>query len=180
MTEKNRGSRIKKTIDLKNLLLILGIIAAMVLVGVVIPSMVYKHRAADLAALKASQTSLKQNGKVVQVSYTNKGFEPKTVTLSVGSSVVWTNESDKQMWVASDPHPSHNGLPGLDEEGTDGNMQHHEEGYRNKTFWEKIGLFAVAEAHGTHTVYKYTFVTKGSWGYHNHLSPNDTGKVIVE
>jgi len=85
------------------------------------------------------------------VDYTDSGFTPKTITVKVGDTVTWTNKSGKSMWVASDVHPTHQELPGFDQ------------------------LAGVPKGGG----YSYTFQKVGSWKYHNHLGPKDTGTVVV-
>lgn len=84
------------------------------------------------------------------VNYTVNGFEPSSITISVGETVLFTNTAEKSMWIASNPHPTHTDLPFFDEnEGVE------------KNYW-------------------FTFEKKGTWGYHNHLSPKDKGTIIVE
>ena len=103
----------------------------------------------------------------VIISYTNSGFEPQTITIRASTTVEWVNTSDKLMWVASDPHPSHTNLPGFDERGVQGN-----DAVRS--------TIPIAYAHTHANPYKYTFLKAGKWSYHNHLVPNDRGIVIVE
>lgn len=91
--------------------------------------------------------------KIVSVDYVDGGFSPKSITVKAGTTVTWTNKAAaKQMWVASAVHPTHQLLPGFDQ------------------------LASVGKS-GT---YSYTFTKVGSWKYHNHVSPSDTGVVIVE
>ncbi len=90
------------------------------------------------------------SGKVV-VTYTENGFDSREVTVKQGTTVVFVNRSSGWMWVASAPHPLHTNLLGFDE------------------------LTGV----GSGESYEYTFTKAGSWGYHNHVAPQDTGKVIV-
>ncbi|HTK59608.1 MAG TPA: plastocyanin/azurin family copper-binding protein [Candidatus Baltobacteraceae bacterium] len=78
-------------------------------------------------------------------------FSPATITVKKGTTVTWTNEGSAKVWIASDPHPVHDGYPGLDS-GTD---------------------------IGTGASYSFTFEKTGSWGYHNHLNPLVKGTVIV-
>ena len=85
------------------------------------------------------------------VTYTNNGFVPNVLTVNVGTAVTFTNVSVRSMWVASALHPTHQILPGFDE------------------------LASVAKG-GTYT---YTFAKVGTWKYHNHVGPSDTGTVIV-
>ena len=87
----------------------------------------------------------------VVVSYTDGGFSPSTVEVAVGESVVFENSSSRQMWVASDPHPTHTDLPAFD---------------------SRSGV-------GAGEVYEFTFQQEGEWGYHDHLTPNHGGTVIV-
>ncbi len=85
------------------------------------------------------------------VSYGTGGFVPNTVTVKKGTAVVWTNQSQSGMWVASAMHPTHQLLPGFDE------------------------LKSVS----TGGTYEYTFEKVGTWKYHNHVAPADTGTVVV-
>lgn len=85
------------------------------------------------------------------VTYTDSGFSPNPVTVKVGALVTFVNESSGAMWVASAVHPTHQLLPGFDQ------------------------LKSVAKG-GT---YEYAFTKVGTWKYHNHVSPSDTGSVIV-
>lgn len=87
----------------------------------------------------------------VVVTYTDKGFTPKTVTIKVGTTVQFMNQSASSMWVASALHPTHQLLPGFDQ------LQGAPNG----------------------GVYTYTFVKVGTWKYHNHLNPSDMGVVVV-
>lgn len=85
------------------------------------------------------------------VTYTGTGFSPLTVTVKVGSTVTFVNESNRGMWVASAVHPTHQLLPGFDQ-------------------------LTSVETGGT---YEYAFTKVGTWKYHNHRNPADTATVIV-
>ena len=101
----------------------------------------------------AAGTSSVDKGGVatrVVVTLTDTGFAPSP-TVKVGTTVTFVNESSRQMWVASDPHPTHVNLPGFDQ----------------LTGVEKGGT------------YEYTFAKVGTWGFHNHLNPSAKGTVIV-
>lgn len=86
------------------------------------------------------------------ITYTDTGFSPATLTIKVGDTVTWKNNSSKIMWVASNPHPTHTGLPGFDE----------------------------LKGVGSGESYSYTFTKTGTFGFHNHLSSGDGGSIIVE
>lgn len=85
------------------------------------------------------------------VSYTDNGFVPTSLEISRDETVRFINNSNSQMWVASDPHPVHNALPGFDEN----------------------------RAAGKGETYEYKFTKTGEWGFHNHVSPTKKGQITV-
>ncbi len=85
------------------------------------------------------------------ITYTGSGFNPRTVTVPLGTTVAFLNDSSKGMWVASDMHPTHQLLPGFDQ-------------------------LASVENGGS---YEYTFTKAGTWTYHNHVNASHTGSVVV-
>lgn len=85
------------------------------------------------------------------VTLSDTGFAPSPTTVKMGTTVTFVNESSGQMWVASDPHPTHTLLSGFDE------------------------LKSVAKG-GT---YEYAFVKVGTWTFHNHMNPSVKGTVMV-
>lgn len=99
-------------------------------------------------------TSTQSTAPVSQnmVTYTDSGFSPASLTVKVGDTVTFKNGSSKLMWVASNPHPTHTGLPGFD------------------------ALSGMAKSQN----YTYTFTKAGSFGYHNHLSTSDGGTITVQ
>ncbi len=89
---------------------------------------------------------------MVTVRYTNEGFQPAKLTVSVGTMVEFINQSDNDMWVASNVHPEHLILPTFDQ-------------FKGVKKGES---------------YMYTFEKKGSWQYHDHINPALGGVVTVE
>lgn len=85
------------------------------------------------------------------VSYTENGFEPNSITIKTGQTVTWTNKDSDDLWVASNPHPTHTDYPGFDE----------------------------LKGMSTGQTYSFTFTKIGKWGYHNHLNPSQQGTVVV-
>jgi len=93
-----------------------------------------------------------QIGLKASVSITAGGtFSPAVITVKKGTTVTWTNTGSAQVWIASNPHPTHTDYPGFDSKA----------------------------AIGTGESYSFTFNKVGSWGYHNHLNPTVMGTVIV-
>lgn len=152
----------------KNSLIIGGIILLIVILGGVFlvsrnqtgttqqPNIVSKPSPSGVTQTSPSSTSASplssEQGSQNTVEYTPGGFVPKTITVKVGTTVTWVNKDNDPVWVASNPHPVHTNLPGFD---------------------AKKGV-------PTGGTYSYTFTKLGSWGYHNHLEPSNTGTVVVE
>lgn len=85
------------------------------------------------------------------ITFTNNGFESGTITVKSGDTVEIKNDSNQPLQMDSDPHPAHTDDPELN-----------------------VGVVSPGESQ------KFTLTTKGTWGYHNHLNPNDRGRVNVE
>ena len=77
------------------------------------------------------------------------------MTIKSGESLTWVNNSSKSVQVGSANHPTHT----LNRELTSGE------------FVTELAPGASATV---------TLTKKGTWGYHNHLDPSVTGKVVVE
>ena len=87
------------------------------------------------------------------VEITSKGFVPATLTVKKGTVVLFTNKDKKAHRPASDPHPSHNTLPGFDSQV---NVQKGQ-------------------------AYSFFFDREGEWTYHDHLNPlKFKGTIIVK
>ncbi len=86
------------------------------------------------------------------VTYDNEGFSPDVLRIKKGTAVSFHNTSGDDLWVASNPHPTHTG-------------------YLN---------FDAKEAMGSGEMYIFTFNRIGTFSYHNHLSPSKQGTIIVE
>ena len=113
------------------------------------------YHAETTAPVKRTEPVVQEETQAVDgntVVYGDNGFAPKSITVKVGTTVTWKNTGNKMMWVASAVHPTHQELPGFDQ----------------------------LEATGNGTTYSYTFIKVGTWKFHNHVSPGDTGTVIVE
>jgi plastocyanin len=78
-------------------------------------------------------------------------FNPAVLTVKKGTEVTWVNKDANPSWVASDPHPTHNGYPGFD--AGKGMIQGE--------------------------TYKFKFDKVGTFGYHDHLDITSTGKIEV-
>jgi plastocyanin len=90
-----------------------------------------------------------------EITYADGTFSPSCIKIKSGTTVTWKNTSNKKVEVGTDPHPSHTG---------------------NREV--SGGAFVLDLAAGeTATT---TLTTKGEHSFHDHLSPSDTGVIIVE
>lgn len=94
------------------------------------------------------------------VTYTNAGYSPNTITIKAGETVNFKNNSSQSMWTASGVHPTHRLYP------TTG-------GCIGSTFDACKGI-------QPGNSWSFKFDIAGTWKYHNHLSPSDTGTIVVE
>ena len=99
------------------------------------------------------------------VRYINGKFKPSKMTVSVGDTVTFSNETGNVFWPASGLHPTHTVYPGSN---------------ISKCDTDKAGtLFDACEGIGTDLEWQFQFDEVGTWGYHDHLRPSNTGKIIV-
>ena len=89
--------------------------------------------------------------EAVTITYSDNGFSPSSVTVSAGQKLVVSNTSREMIDFSSDPHPSHTNNPELN-----------------------IGEIEPGESGSA------TIRNKGTWGYHDHFNPNETGTIIIQ
>lgn len=100
------------------------------------------------------------------VTYGPNGFSPSTVTIAKGGTVTFTAAAGAdEMWIASDPHPTHQGYDGTTK------SQHCAAGYSGPAPFDQCT---------TGTSFSFTFNQVGTWGYHNHGNSADRGTVVVQ
>ena len=94
------------------------------------------------------------------VTYTNSGYSPSALTIKKGEMVIFKNQSSQSMWTASAVHPTHRAYP------TTG-------GCLGSTFDTCTGI----QSDGS---WSFKFDISGTWKYHNHLNPGNTGTIDVQ
>lgn len=90
-------------------------------------------------------------GKVIEVTLTDVGFNPKSITAQLGDKVIWTNNAPLIATVNSNPHPIHDLYPFL-------NLGEFQPGKTVRIILRQTGTFQ----------------------YHNHLNPSQTGTITVK
>lgn len=104
--------------------------------------------------------------KTYDVVYTDAGYSPATLTIKVGDTVNFKNESSGGDWVGSAMHPTHTAYSGT-------TLQQHCPDTANDAFDE-------CSADKPGESWSFTFAKIGSWGYHNHVNAKHFGKITVE
>lgn len=144
--------------------LIIVVVAVLVLVGGYFllsgqalapsPSAAPSQSATETPSASASRT----------VTYTPDGFAPSLLTIQKGETVTFINQSGQTMWVASAMHPTHSVYGGT-------TLSEHCGGSNEDVSFDQC------EAGVS---YSFTFQKSGTWKYHNHNRPDDTGTIVVQ
>jgi plastocyanin len=101
-----------------------------------------------------SQSSTPSNASstsATDITYTDQGFSPKSLTVKAGTMIKIINKSSGPLEFSSDDHPTHTKHPEFNLDTISAGSE--------ETLEAKTG---------------------GTWGYHNHLRAQDTGIIIVE
>lgn len=101
----------------------------------------------------------------ITVAYTDQGFSPSSVTIVLGTTVTFINQSTKDVWVASAKHPDHTVYGGT-------SLSQHCPDTANSSF----DACAATASGGS---YSFTFNKAGSWKYHDHITPTQFGTIVV-
>lgn len=96
------------------------------------------------------------------VRYTEEGFVPATITVPLGTTVMFVNESSREMWVGVDEHPTHTGYDGTSR------SEHCGEGESTAFDQCRRG-----------DSYSFTFTKAGTFDYHDHVNAMFRGTVVV-
>lgn len=100
------------------------------------------------------------------VEIRNDGFNPDTLTVKIGETVIFVNKDAVSHWPASDVHPLHTVYPGS--------------GIHKCNTPEQVNIFDACKRLPPGAEYSFTFNEVGEWGYHDHTRPGLTGIIIVQ
>jgi plastocyanin len=95
---------------------------------------------------------LMTGNRKVTITLTKDGYRPAVVTISPGTIVTFTTSLRDNFWPASDFHPVHDILPEFDPK-------------RPLKPGER---------------WSFTFTKTGTWKFHDHISPQQRGKILVK
>lgn len=100
------------------------------------------------------------------ILFTDKGYQPETITIKKGTTVIFVNTAKTPTWPASADHPTHKVYPGSDiaKCGTP----------------EQVNIFDACKGLAENENWTFTFNEVGTWKYHDHLNPSWLGTVVVE
>jgi plastocyanin len=105
----------------------------------------------DSTQTPATQQQTANPDNSTTITYGNDSFGPTTLTVKSGTTITIKNNSSRILQFDSNPHPEHTDNPELN-----------------------VGTISPGQS-------KTLTVTKtGTFGYHNHLNPSDTGTLEVQ
>lgn len=121
-----------------------------------------------------TETSVTQEGNTGEtpsasqkvIVYSDAGYSPSPLTIKVGDTVIFKNQSSQNMWTASGMHPTH-----LLYSGT--SLSEHCPDLANTSF-------DACKETSPGASWSFTFTKAGTWPYHDHLHPTLFGKIVVE
>lgn len=105
-----------------------------------------------LPIIDQSENQIDESKKrIINIIYQDGEFSPNILTIRKDTTIRFLNQGSDNMWIASNPHPTHTDLFDLDQKSVS----------------------------RTGESYQYTFTIAGRWEYHNHVLPQATGTIIV-
>jgi len=126
--------------------IIIGIIIAVIIVGGLIFAQKNFTRVREPVPRPESQATERIIVK------TDSGFNPANITVKLGDKAIFKNEGTKDIWPASNLHPTHT------------------------IYLEFDALKPIPPQEN----YSFTFERAGKWPYHDHLDPTFGGVITVE
>lgn len=128
------------------------VVGILVLVGAVVLLGNQGQKTSQTSIPTPTQVSgLGQQVSSASVEITSSGFIQQTLNIKVGTKVTWMNKSGVAIQIASAPHPTHTAYPPL-------NLGMVEDGGSVSLIFGELGTYE----------------------YHNHLNPTQSGSIVVE
>src|SRR3989344_5462020 len=116
--------------------------------------------------LEGSENDSLDTATQYEIIYTDSGYSPSELTIKIGDTVTWKNESSSGMWTASAMHPTHTLYSGT-------SLEEHCKNNQSDSF-DECSSIKSGES------WSFTFEKQGTWPYHNHVQTGHFGKIIVK
>jgi plastocyanin len=136
--------------------LLIGLVAVVIIIVVALVALggsKNESQPSETSSTVPTQAQSQQQQQVTTVTITadSSGFSPAQLTVKTGTRVIWTNKSGSDISVNSAEHPTHR-------------------------LFRELNLGHVPNDSNASVV----FDKPGTYKYHNHYSPSQTGTVVVE
>ena len=69
--------------------------------------------ASEVVSIDTAQKAESTNPEIL---YTASGFSPRALRVAAGTTITFNNKTNRNMWVASDPHPTHTDNPSFNQD----------------------------------------------------------------
>jgi len=102
----------------------------------------------------------------VVIHMNDQGYDPQSVTITVGQKIVFENEGTSDRWPASNIHPTHRGYPNSDVTDC---------GTEKERF-----MFDACRGIKPQGTYTFEFNEVGQWRYHDHIDSRMAGTITVD
>jgi hypothetical protein len=126
------------------------VIGGIVTLFIVIPFLFF----VSLSESKKSSCTERSAEKISTITFGENEVYPTCSLVTSGQEVIWVNQTERTVYVSSNPHPIH-----TDNREISG------------------GKFSLLLAPGEMT--NVTLTKKGTFGFHDHLRPTHSGTIIV-
>ena len=140
---------------MRNIILTLVLVVAVAGAGFFVLSQDENKTAEQTSTPQATEsvetTKPEEGTQAMTISFTDSGVSPSTSSISSGQVVTFKNDTSRVVQPASDPHPRHTDNPEF-------NVSTIQPG-QSKTV---------------------TLTKTGSWGFHDHLDPDNSGTITVQ
>lgn len=131
------------------------ILGAIIIAVIIVAGVFFFAKQNTLPLATATPTPVQTQMQTAQntqiISLYANGFSPNNLTVKAGTAVKWINKSGAVAQVDSDPHPVHTSYPPM-------NFAPFSDGSSVELVFDK----------------------PGSYHYHNHLNPSQTGSITVQ
>lgn len=136
---------------MKKAILVIILVVIVVAGGVYLVMRMNKNSSSTANTASTQNTQSNTTPASATITFSGTGFSPSLTTVKSGDTVAVKNTSSNDVQMESDPHPIHTDDVDLN-----------------------VGLVSPGQ---TKT---FTVTKTGTFGFHNHLNPDNTGKITIQ